>query len=635
MCGFAGFWQRSGATPNELRSTAREMADALRHRGPDDGGTWCDAAHGFALGHRRLSILDLSAGGHQPMQSHCGRYVIAYNGEVYNFRELRADLEATGELFRSDCDTEVILAAIARWGLDDALARFVGMFAFAIWDRQSADLVLVRDRLGIKPLYWGMVNGTVLFGSELKALRCHEAFRSEINRDSLALLLRHKYVPDPHCIYEGFEKLEPGRMAAFPRRGVPRLRTWWSARQVASTGRRNLLSIAPAQAADRLDGLLRDAVRQRMVADVPLGAFLSGGVDSSLVVALMQAQSGAPVRTFSIGFDDDRYDEAHYAAQVAEHLGTDHHELYVRPGEAHALLTDLSQHWDEPFADSSQIPTLIVSRLARGHVTASLSGDGGDELFGGYARYVLAQRIARIAAVLPPGMRPLLRLLPGSKPKRLAELLRNRDAQDIYHGLISDWSEPSGVVPGSREPRSVLRDATLRNDLPQLADRMMYLDTVTYLPGDILTKVDRASMAVGLEARVPLLDHRVYEFAWRLPREERQGKAILRRILSRYVPADLFERPKKGFGVPLGSWMRGPLRPWVEGLLEERCLRDGGMLDPVPVHRRWADHLAGHRDWSASLWSVLQFQAWFEEQKERSCGSGRKSSSTSTMMRTS
>jgi len=609
MCGLAGCWEGRPRNGDALEATARDMAAALLHRGPDDEGTWADPRHGFSMGHRRLAILDLSPQGRQPMVSKCGRFVMAYNGEVYNFAELRERLEAAGDRFFGGSDSEVVLAAIARWGLEAALAEFIGMFAIALWDRRRATLTLVRDRFGIKPLFWGQAGRTLVFGSELKALLRHPQFDAEVDRDSLALLMRHNYVPAPHSIYCGVFKLAPGQLAVFAGPEQCDVKTWWRARDAVLAARGRPLRLGPDEVADRLDALLRKAVKARMVADVPLGAFLSGGIDSSTVVALMQAQSRRPVKTFSIGFFESGFDEAQYARRVARHLGTDHTELYVRPEEARAVIPELPRHWDEPFSDSSQIPTLIVSRLARESLTVSLSGDGGDELFNGYARYRLGCRLARMASFCPKGLHHILARLPG-RFRKLAEVLRMRDSQRVYQALVSHWKDPASIVLGAHEPTTQFSDPDLARDLPDLEDRMMYLDTVTYLPGDILTKVDRASMAVGLEARVPLLDHRVFEFAWRLPPALRANKAPLRNVLRRYVPAHLFERRKQGFGVPLGAWLRGPLRGWAEELLDERSMRAQGFFDPAPIRRAWDEHLSGACDRHYQLWDVLSFSAW-------------------------
>jgi asparagine synthase (glutamine-hydrolysing) len=645
MCGITGFWSRAGEVP-EPGEVARRMADAIAHRGPDDGGSWADPEAGIALGHRRLSIIDLSPEGHQPMVSSGGRYVVAFNGEIFNFAALRAELRALpagrAPSFRGGSDTEVLLGAVEAWGVHDAVRRFVGMFAFALWDRHERRLHLVRDRLGIKPLFYGWAGHTLLFGSELKALRAHPAFRDEVDPGALALFMRHACVPAPYSIYRGIRKLRPGTILTLrspgddPGEPVP----YWSALEVARAGAAEPFSGTPAEAVERLDALLREAVSLRMIADVPLGAFLSGGVDSSTVVALMQAQSARPVRTFSIGFRESGYDEAGHAAQVARHLGTDHTELYVTPGEAMAVIPRLPEMYDEPFADESQIPTFLVSRLARREVTVALSGDGGDELFAGYNRHVWAGRVSRTAGRLPAPARALAaRLLtavpaarwdrvfgalhgvlpralrhrtPGYKLHKLAGVLGAAGAGEMYHALLSHWPDPAAVVRGAVEPPTALTGGARPGLSP--TETMMYLDLVSYLPDDVLTKVDRASMAVALEARVPLLDHRVVEFAWRLPLSMKlrdgQGKWALRQVLYRYVPRALVERPKTGFGMPVGQWLRGPLRDWAEDLLSERRLREDGYLDPAPVREKWAAHLAGRGEWQYLLWDVLMFQAW-------------------------
>lgn len=585
------------------------------------------------------------------MQSASGRYVIAYNGEIYNFLELRNELEKKGHRFRGHSDTEVMLTAIDEWGLEAAIKRFVGMFAFALWDKKERVLTLARDRMGEKPLYYGWQGDIFLFASELKAMRAHPAWRGEIDRDALALYMRHNYIPAPYSIYRGICKLLPGTLLSLQPASapstMPQPRPYWSAKDVVEAGVSQPLRLSDSEAVERLEGLLRETIRDKMIADVPLGAFLSGGIDSSMVAALMQAESSRPVKTFSIGFHEQGYDEAQHAKAVAQHLRTEHTELYVTPKEAMDVIPKLPEIYDEPFADSSQIPTFLVSEMTRRHVSVALSGDGGDELFDGYNRYFQGRRIWRCVGLLPAPMRQGLaacltavppaawdrvyaatcRLLPqlsghgavGDKAHKLAGILNVSSPEAMYRRLVSHWTEPEALVMEGREPPTVLNQTGRWPTSIDFTERMMYLDTVSYLPDDILVKVDRAAMRVSLETRIPFLDHRIVEFAWRLPLAMKirngQGKWILRQVLHRYVPRKLIERPKMGFGVPIDSWLRGPLRDWAESLLSEERLVREGFFAPEPVRQKWEEHLKGRRNWQYLLWDVLMFQAWLEKQK--------------------
>lgn len=643
MCGIVGYWDKRGADT----SVVERMALQIRHRGPDDAGVWLNEEGDLALAHRRLSIIDLTPAGHQPMISPCGQFTLVYNGEIYNHQDLRAQLEDEGGHFdwRGHSDTETLLAALRHWGVEGALQRMNGMFAFALWDKAKRTLFLARDRMGEKPLYYGCTGGSFLFGSELKSLVVHPHWKGDIDRNALTLYMRHNCVPNPWSIYQGIGKLPPAHFVVVREAGqaVSEPQCYWNLGQIAETGVADAKG-TPEELIVELDGLLRDAVVRRMAADVPLGAFLSGGFDSSTVAALMQAQSSRPVKTFTIGFHEKGYNEAEHAKAVAKHLGTDHTELYVSPEEAMAVIPRLPAIWDEPFSDSSQIPTLLVSELAQKHVTVSLSGDGGDELFCGYNRYTTGYQVWRTLCLLPVPLRPLLgrmiQALPGAKLEslvqslsrsrpvpqleghltKLADVLKEGSGDSYYHRLVSHWKDPAAVVLGGVEPRTLFNMPERLPRLPGLRERMMYLDSLTYLPDDILTKVDRASMAVSLEARVPLLDHRVVEFAWKVPMSlkyrDGKGKWLLREVLYRYVPRELMERPKMGFGVPIEYWLSGPLREWGEELLGEKRLREEGFFDPAPIRKMWHEHVTGKRRWHYHLWDVLMFQAWLENTEE-------------------
>jgi asparagine synthase (glutamine-hydrolysing) len=640
MCGIAGFFDRRRPyNRDRLVEVTTAMTESLAHRGPDGQDIWVDPEAGIGFGHRRLAIVDLSPTGKQPMRSASGRYVATYNGEIYNYLELRAELEQAGTSWRGTSDTEVMLAGFEHWGVQSTLARMVGMFAIALWDTKTRDIWLIRDRLGVKPLYYTYSGNCLAFGSELKALRTIPDRRWTLNRSALAGYMRFGYVPAPATIYGEARKLPAGHYMRWQPGKTPTIESYWSARDVAMRGRAQWAHPADArESTDRLEALLKDAVAKRMIADVPLGAFLSGGIDSSLVVALMQAQSAKPVRSFTIGFSESGYDEARHAKAVAAHLGTDHTELYVEPRDALNLIPNLSRWYDEPFSDSSQIPTYLVSEMTRRHVTVALSGDGGDEHFAGYNRYVWAaelwRRIVRTpgpiralgaaalgamprgafdlaARFLPQRYRPAR---PAEKAAKLAEILRMTSGDAIYRRLVSQWQEPDAIVCDAHEPNTPLTDATLLSDMPDFVARMQLVDTLTYLPDDILTKVDRATMAVGLEGRAPLLDHRVVEYAWTLPLSLKlrggEGKWILREILARYVPRNLFERPKMGFGVPIDSWLRGPLRDWADDLLDPKAIAADGLLDPTPIAEAWELHRSGKRDMHYPLWTILMFRDW-------------------------
>ena len=670
MCGIAGVFGYTNS--NDLTRIVGAMAASLEHRGPDDGGVWSDEKAHIALGHRRLSVIDLSLQGHQPMHSVCGRYIIVFNGEIYNHKALRKELKyefASGHLLRGEgtvgwrgqSDTETLLAAFSCWGIEEALKRVVGMFAIAVWDRSDRRLSLVRDRMGEKPLYYGWCNGSFVFGSELKAICQYPGFSNEIDRDSLKLYLRHNYVPAPYSIYKNISKLEPGcllslelndtvsspslKLRAPKSDGSLQLSRWWSLHDVVEAGLASRIT-DEKEALVQLESQLRESISLQLLADVPLGAFLSGGIDSSLIVALMQSETSTPVSTYTIGFSEANYDEAVYARSVAKHLHTNHTELYLSAADAQKVIPRLSTLYDEPFADSSQIPTFLVAQMAKQHVTVALSGDAGDELFAGYNRHFKAPGIWKIISKVPTGSRRLISkainvfspqtfstleqglsyILPkrwqttflGDKLFTLADCLGSvKDSDDLYYSLVSEWNDPDEIVIGEKEPSTLLTRRCEWPLLPDFEERMMYLDSMTYLPDDILVKVDRAAMGVGLETRVPFLDYRIVELAWRLPLRVKihhgQGKQILRDILYKYVPRNLIERPKQGFGIPLGDWLRGPLKEWAETLIDESLLKRQGFFNPGPILLRWKEHLDYKYNWEQSLWGVLMFQAWLED----------------------
>ena len=660
MCGIAGFLEPAADRSAEaLRRIAQAMADMLVHRGPDSDGTWCDESIGIALGFRRLAIVDLSPAGNQPMVSADGRYVIVYNGEIYNHPEIRAELEGTGwSEWRGHSDTEVMLCAFMRWGIEPTLQRLDGMFALAVWDREKRELTFARDRMGEKPLYYGWHQGALLFGSELKALGAHPVWRDDIDQVALALLLENDFIPAPRSIFRGIRKLRPGHLvtiAASPRMPttLPDETPYWSASAVFETAQSEVFSAGDTAAVQRLDTLLRNSISKRLEADVPVGVFLSGGIDSSVIAAIAQTVANKPVRSFTIGFDDPQFDEAPHAAAIARHLGTDHTELYATESEALAAVRELPHFFDEPFGDISQIPTLLLARLTRSHVTVGLSGDGGDELFCGYSRYQRLIRewpkIQRSPSFIRRGMRaaaehvPVAALdrslgwptavfgrkrrqgMPGQKLRDILMVRGAADAERLFRHRMTRWrGERPLADPVDRSgANAVLFDTGAGRTVADLA---MYVDAQRYLPDDILVKVDRATMASSLESRAPFLDHRLVAFAWSLPLElkirSHETKWVLRRTLERYVPTALFDRPKTGFDPPLAKWLRGGLRDWAEALIDPTRLDREGTFRTAAIRRRWREHLTGARNWRQELWTVLAFQAWQEEWRAKATPKG-------------
>lgn len=646
MCGLAGLL--SGPSDRDrLPELAQQLIAPIVHRGPDDSGVWVEPTRALALGFRRLAIIDLSEAGHQPMASASGRFTISFNGEVFNFGALRKELEARGHRFRGHSDTEVMLAAFETWGIESAVTRFVGMFAFAVWDAQERTVTLARDRLGIKPLFVARAGDSIVWGSELKSIAAHPRFSRQVDHDAVGAYLRYLYVPAPRSIYRDAQKVPPGTLLTLrdPAAPLPEPVPYWDLKSVASTASANPLELGDAEATDELERLLLDVVGLRMIADVPLGALLSGGVDSSLIVSLMQRLSSRPVRTFTIGFDDPRHDEAAHAATVAAHLGTDHTSLTLTGNDALEVVPKLGTMYDEPLANPSHIPTFLVSALARRTVTVALSGDGGDELFTGYNRYLHGERqITRLAGIPAAARRAAAKVvravrpsrwdraasaiggigrgatemrLVGEKVHKMANLLAEPTPGRMYRALLSAWQDPRRLVPRASDAIDAVVRGIESVSEHALMERMMLVDQASYLADDLLAKVDRASMAVSLEARVPLLDHRVVEFAWRLPRHlrvrEGRGKFLLRQLLHRYVPAEIIDRPKMGFTVPVDAWLRGPLREWAESLLDANSIRDEGVFDAAAVRAAWQDFLAGGRTSGLGMWTLLQYRAWSAE----------------------
>ena len=657
MCGITGIF--GNLRTDELAISVQKMSATLTHRGPDDTGSWINEESGIAFGHQRLSIVDLSSVGHQPMMSPCGRFSVIFNGEIYNHLQLRDKLNASAykQSWKGHSDTETLVSAFSQWGIEKTLEQLVGMFAIAVWDIRIKKLYLIRDRFGEKPLYYGWSNNTFLFGSELKALRSYKGFNNEIDRNVLSLYMQYMYVPSPYSIFKDVYKLDPGCIleiddsgkvqppeqitsSVFNAKGIS-IKQWYSLSKIAKNSQNNLIE-DENEAIELLEKTLLESVQSQLISDVPLGAFLSGGIDSSMIVALMSKVCNHPVKTFTIGFEEGEFNEAVYAKDVAKHLETDHHELYITANDALKVIPSLPSLYDEPFADSSQIPTYLVSKLARKNVTVSLSGDAGDELFGGYNRYLWGKQVWGKLKWMPLIMRQVLGIgihkipvsiwnksscvLPrkyqvssmGDKAHRMAHRLKNVGSlDDMYNSLVTEGFREEGLVINNRLIlKTKLDDCSIALGIKESEQRMMLWDSVTYLPDDILTKVDRAAMGVSLETRIPFLDHRVAELAWRIPLnmkiKDGVGKWPVRQILYKYVPKELIERPKAGFAVPVGQWIRGPLHEWASDLLDESRIKREGYFDPKLVQQLWGQHLSGHYDWTPRLWAILMFQSWLE-----------------------
>lgn len=654
MCGIAGTIDfRAEFHPDTRNKILGSMLDAIRHRGPDDSGIWQDQDFGIAMGHRRLSILDLSPLGHQPMKSKCGRYQVVFNGEIYNFTDMRTELESIGERFLGGSDTEVMLAGFSCWGISATVPKMTGMFAIAVWDDLEKRLILIRDRFAEKPLYYGWVGNHFLFSSELKSLRKHPKWTGSIDRNSLSLFLTYNYVPSPYSIHEGISKLSPGSMLTIQARKPseeelpPTQETpYWSVNGAANTARANPFRGSDEEALNAFDALIRKTVKRQMVSDVPLGAFLSGGIDSSLIVAAMQKESPKPVKTFTIGFQEKDFDEAPDARMVARHLGTEHTELYATPKQALEIIPLLPQIYDEPFSDPSGIPTYLVCSLTKKYVTVCLSGDGGDELMGGYNRYFWTEKIWNQIRNVPRPLRSLAAHFVGTpmfakiadlgsavagssrkgsvrlvadKIGKLSEVITSPSKYELFQRLISQWKNTEEILVKGMNPSTLISQPPFDTSGANFIETMMLIDSMTYLPDDIMVKVDRAAMAVSLETRAPYLDHNLFEFAWTLPLDLKvrgnTGKWLLRQALYKYVPKELVDRPKMGFGVPIGDWLRGPLKEWAAELLDANRIKREGFLHSGPITRKWEEHLSGRRNWQYYLWNILMFQAWLESQR--------------------